>query len=145
MGWFCKRKITDHSRRNSTTEATGGRSRGSCCQQLTVMFHTGPTKPSSSVPCGKQGRSPFIIIIITKGTVTSLSGCFPVKAYNRTKTSGKTVVRHEWTRGETRGPTSITTMPNENMSASREIFKVLLRISGAVHLAVYPCAWVGLE
>jgi len=41
------------------------------------------------------------------------------------------------------GPsTSVTTMPKEKMSASRVIPSAPLRISGAVHLAVYPRAWV---
>jgi len=43
-------------------------------------------------------------------------------------------------REDGRKPTSITTIPKEKMSASSVIAWVLSRISGAAHLAVYPCA-----
>jgi len=72
---------------------------------------------------------------ITDGELNSLNGCLPVKIYNRVWMSG------DENRGARR-QTSITTIPNEKMSASRVILLAPLRISGAVHLAVYPSRWL---
>ena len=74
--------VTDHSRRNPTTPAVGGRPAGSSCQQLVVIPHTESARPSSCVPRGRIGRSPSIILNITDGELKSLNGCLPVKTYD---------------------------------------------------------------
>lgn len=106
------------------------------------MVHTESTRPSSCTSQGRAGRSPSMILNITDGEFNPVNGCLPVKTYDRIWISGKYLPSTpDNRRGEIQERTSITTIPKEKMSASRVTLPPPLRISGAVHLAVYPCAW----
>ena len=77
--WDLWGETADHSRRNLTTVAVVGRWAGVCSQQLTVMAHTGSTRPISRASNGRAGRLPSIILTVTDVELNSLNGGSPVK------------------------------------------------------------------
>lgn len=54
------------SRRRSTTSDDTRRSIGSCCQHVSVVFHRASERPNTSVPWGRGGRSPFMVLKETR-------------------------------------------------------------------------------
>ena len=58
-----KKKRDPHiSRRRSTTSDAFRRSFGEWCQQNSVIFHSESESPSVSPPCGREGRSPPMVL-----------------------------------------------------------------------------------
>jgi len=137
------RENTDRSRKSPTTSVTVGRRAGSRCQQLSVILHTEPVRPSSRASRERAGRSPLVIFKMMIGSVQPLNGYLPVKTFTGIQTSGElTIPPPDARRGETRKPTSIATIPKEKMSASGVTLSPLSRTSGAAQASVYPFTFV---
>ena len=87
-----ERESTDRSRKSPTTSVTVGRRAGSRCQQLSVIFHIEPVRPSSRAPRERVGRSPLVIFKMMIGSVQPLNGYFPVKTLTETQPSGERTI-----------------------------------------------------